>query len=233
MEREWGNGERFILNIFSLFPTFIYISYINTCLILLQNVKYSTYVENVTKEFHRCFKKIILGRIHCEKVTQVVTAWHALHFIRPNGEIIMTLHFNQLLLLIFSSNEFFFPEGVWNILEPIFALLVPSKMSCCFLYGWVDTNFPGVSNIPSHRSHLILWKFGCCSPLSQFLVQTSFCREVGFGIFLWCSKAKFHTSPFRQRMFVINTTIWVVFEPHSTKNTFFSGNWLQTEILKH
>ena len=112
-------------------------------------------------------------------------------------------------------------------------MLVPSKMSWCFLYGWADTNFPGVSNIPSHRSHLILWKFGCCSPLSQFLVQTSFCREVGFGIFLWCSKAKFHTSPFRQRMFVINTTIWVVFEPHSTKNTFFSGNWLQTEILKH
>ena len=42
------------------------------------------------------------------------------------------------------------------------------------------------------------------------LGQTSFCGEVGFGIWLknfpWCLKAKFQIPPLRRRMFVINTT---------------------------
>ena len=65
MEREWGNGERLTLYIssFSLhilplsphflilspFPPSLSISYIKICHILSQNVKYGTFVANVTK----------------------------------------------------------------------------------------------------------------------------------------------------------------------------------------
>ena len=58
MERKWGNGERLTLYIssFSLyflplspFPPSLSISYIKMHHILLQNVKYSTFVANVTK----------------------------------------------------------------------------------------------------------------------------------------------------------------------------------------
>ena len=41
MEREWGNGERFTLNISSFS--------VKNCHILSQNVKYGTFVANVTK----------------------------------------------------------------------------------------------------------------------------------------------------------------------------------------
>ena len=54
MEREWENGERFTLYclhflLFSLFPPSLSISYNISCLILLQNVEYGTFVANVTK----------------------------------------------------------------------------------------------------------------------------------------------------------------------------------------
>ena len=58
MERKWGNGERLTLYIssFSLyflplspFPPSLSISYIKMHHILLQNVKYGTFVANVTK----------------------------------------------------------------------------------------------------------------------------------------------------------------------------------------
>ena len=58
MDREWENGERtrkwreihsLHFLIFSFFPPFLSISHINNCLILLQNVKYGTFVANVTK----------------------------------------------------------------------------------------------------------------------------------------------------------------------------------------
>ena len=58
MERKWGNGERLTLYIssFSLyflplspFPPSLSISYIKMRHILLQNVKYGTFVANVTK----------------------------------------------------------------------------------------------------------------------------------------------------------------------------------------
>ena len=45
MEREWGNGKRFTLYISSLSFHF----QIKDCLILSQNVKYGTFVANVTK----------------------------------------------------------------------------------------------------------------------------------------------------------------------------------------
>ena len=48
MEREWG----FTPYIFSLFPPSISISYIKNCLILSQNVKYDTFVANVTKKLN-------------------------------------------------------------------------------------------------------------------------------------------------------------------------------------
>ena len=58
MERKWGNGERltFYISSFSLyflplspFPPSLSISYIKMHHILLQNVKYGTFVANVTK----------------------------------------------------------------------------------------------------------------------------------------------------------------------------------------
>ena len=61
MERKWGNGERLTLYIssFSLyflplspFPPSLSISYIKMHHILLQNVKYGTFVANVTKKLN-------------------------------------------------------------------------------------------------------------------------------------------------------------------------------------
>ena len=58
MERKWGNGERLTLYIYSFslyflplspFPPSLSISYIKMHHILLQNVKYGTFVANVTK----------------------------------------------------------------------------------------------------------------------------------------------------------------------------------------
>ena len=59
----------------SLFPPSLSISYIKNCLILSQNVKYGTFVVKVRKKLNiRAMKKIILGRIRCEKAPQVVPA---------------------------------------------------------------------------------------------------------------------------------------------------------------
>ena len=58
MEREWGKGEEmrkwreiYSLHflILSLFPPSLSISFIKNCLILSQNIKYGTFVANVTK----------------------------------------------------------------------------------------------------------------------------------------------------------------------------------------
>ena len=90
MEREWGNGERMSkwreihslhFLIFSLFPPSLSISYIKKCPIFSQNVKYSTFVANVTRTQHTRYEKTILSRIRCEEAPQVVPAW-APHIFR-------------------------------------------------------------------------------------------------------------------------------------------------------
>ena len=50
------------------------ISYIKICHILSQNVKYGTFVANVTKSQQTRYEEIILGRIRCEEAPQVVPA---------------------------------------------------------------------------------------------------------------------------------------------------------------
>ena len=47
--RKWREIHSLLFHIFSLFPLSLSISYINNCLILSQNVKYGTFVANVTK----------------------------------------------------------------------------------------------------------------------------------------------------------------------------------------
>ena len=42
---------------------------------LSQNVKYGTFVANVTKTYNTRCEEIILGRICCEEALQVVPAW--------------------------------------------------------------------------------------------------------------------------------------------------------------
>ena len=60
----------------SLFPPSLSISYIKICHILSRNVKYGTFVANVTKKPNiRAYEEIVLGRIHCEEAPQVVRAW--------------------------------------------------------------------------------------------------------------------------------------------------------------
>ena len=74
MERELGNGYIQSLHflMFSLFPPSLSISYVKYWHILSQNVKYGTVIANATK--------IILNRIRCEEVPQVVPAYlHEFH----------------------------------------------------------------------------------------------------------------------------------------------------------
>ena len=59
--------------IICLFPPSLSISFIKNCHILSQNVKYGTFVANVTKNL--IYEKIILGQIRCEEALQVVPAW--------------------------------------------------------------------------------------------------------------------------------------------------------------
>ena len=46
----------------------------------------------------------------------------------------------------------------------------------------------------------------------------------------WCLRAKFQVQPLPSRMFVINTTIRMVFEPNTTEKTWF--DWNTTYSLK-
>ena len=71
------------------------------------------------------------------------------------------------------------------------------------------------------------------------LGQTSFCGEVGFGIWLknfpWCLKAKFQIPPLRRRMFVINTTTVLLQVPRfvsvwQLESYFLATTWLAGEI---
>ena len=66
MEREWGNGERkrkwreihcLHFLIFSFFPPSLSIFFIKNCLILSQNVKFGTFVTNVTQNLTRAMRK--------------------------------------------------------------------------------------------------------------------------------------------------------------------------------
>ena len=70
-EMEWKGreNEEMERDLLSTFPHFLFISSLSIHFlskILLQNVKYGTFVDNVTKK-HMRYEKIILGRIHCEK----------------------------------------------------------------------------------------------------------------------------------------------------------------------
>ena len=73
--RKWREIHSLHFLILSLFLPSLYISYIKICHILSQNVKYGTFVANVTKNLHTRYEKITLGRIRCVKAPQVVRAW--------------------------------------------------------------------------------------------------------------------------------------------------------------
>ena len=67
------------LSTFSHFPSFfapsLSFSYNKYCLILSQNVKYGTFVANVTKNLTYTLWEKKLCQIRCEKAPQVVRAW--------------------------------------------------------------------------------------------------------------------------------------------------------------
>ena len=79
IEREWGNGRRFTLYIFSfylyflpLYP-FLITEIVSFCRKMLNM---TLFVANVTKKtYHTRYEKISLGRIRCESALQVVPAW--------------------------------------------------------------------------------------------------------------------------------------------------------------
>ena len=72
--RNWREIHTLHFLILSLFLPSLSISYIKICHILSQNVKYGTFVANVTKTYHTHYEEIILGRIRCEEALQVVPA---------------------------------------------------------------------------------------------------------------------------------------------------------------
>ena len=76
MEREIHSQDFLIL---CLFPPSLSISYIKSCHILSQNVKYGTFVANVTKNLTYAHEEIILGRIRCEEAPQVVPALYTVY----------------------------------------------------------------------------------------------------------------------------------------------------------
>ena len=78
MDRESGNGERFTLYIFSfsLFFLPLYPFPISKIFSFCRKMLNSTLVSRMSQKTlkHMRYEKIILGRIRCEKVPQVVRA---------------------------------------------------------------------------------------------------------------------------------------------------------------
>ena len=72
--RKWREIHPQDFLILCLFHPSLSISYIKNCHILSQNVKYGTFVANVTKNLTYAHEEIILGRIRCEEAPQVVPA---------------------------------------------------------------------------------------------------------------------------------------------------------------
>ena len=72
--RKWREIHSQDFLILCLFPPSLSISYIKNCHILSQNVKYGTFVANVTKKLKCAHEEIILGRIRCEEAPQVMPA---------------------------------------------------------------------------------------------------------------------------------------------------------------
>ena len=72
--RKWREIHSQDFLILCLFPPSLSISYIKNCHILSQNVKYGTFVANVTKNLTYAHEEIILGLIRCEEAPQVVPA---------------------------------------------------------------------------------------------------------------------------------------------------------------
>ena len=95
IEREWGN-----FLIFSLFPPSLTLSYIKNCLILTQNVKYATFVANVTKNStHARWENNSRGRIRCEKVPQVVPACHNIYYKHAPDHVICNISMPLICVL--------------------------------------------------------------------------------------------------------------------------------------
>ena len=72
--RKWREIHSQDFLILCLFHPSLSISYIKNCHILSQNVKYGTFVANVTKNLTYAHEETILGRIRCEEAPQVVPA---------------------------------------------------------------------------------------------------------------------------------------------------------------
>ena len=81
--RKWREIHSLHFLILSTFPHSLFISSISIHFLyqnlpqnLSQNVKYGTFVANVTKTYHTRYEEIILGRIRFEEAPQVVPAWY-------------------------------------------------------------------------------------------------------------------------------------------------------------
>ena len=102
MVRKWGNEERFALyiSLFSFFPPSLSISYtkivsfcrkmLNTALLSLMSQK---------KLNIRAMKKIILGRIRCEKAPQVVPACHDTYYKHAPDHVICNISMPLICVL--------------------------------------------------------------------------------------------------------------------------------------
>ena len=96
--RKWREIDSLHFLILSLFPPSfsippsLSISYIKMHHILLQNVKYGTFVANVTKNTqHTRYEEIILGRTCCEEAPQFVPACSALNMMFVVGNMVIVL----------------------------------------------------------------------------------------------------------------------------------------------
>ena len=87
LKRKWRENEEWRGNSLSIFPHILFISSLSIhflyqkSLILSQNVKYATFVANVTKTYQMRYRLENNARIRCEKTPQVVWASLLLHLI--------------------------------------------------------------------------------------------------------------------------------------------------------
>ena len=146
MDREWGNGERMRkwreihslhFFIFSLFPPSLSISCIKNCLILSQNLKYSTFVANVTKKLniYMHYEEIILGQIHSAscaglhlyKLNEFWLEVYFQRFFRPNYA---AAKFWQKMIRLFSispQNQSWSWKDVFSFSSAAAGILSPPK----------------------------------------------------------------------------------------------------------
>ena len=145
MEREWGNGERFL--IFSVFPPSLSISYMKDCLILSRNVKYGPFVANVIKN--------LASLLNENEIIQALELFTPLAYMKRKRLLLLCQ--NSILSLYFlKDHSWSLPWQLQSISErggicKTTKIVETSHLWILFVPSWNRARPPIVSSVTTRR----------------------------------------------------------------------------------